>query len=196
MSWAFFPAEANGGLPVIKAMSAPYNKMKFMPTGGITAKNITSYLDFKKIIACGGSWMVNGDMVKTKDWEGITRLTKEAVATMLGFTMKHVGINNQNEGDAQSQADKFASIFGVEKAEGNSSIFVNQMVEVMKGQGKGKNGHIAVGTNYVDRAVYHLEKRGFTFDESSKQFNEDGTLKFIYFTEEIGGFAIHLTQNK
>ncbi len=66
----------------------------------------------------------------------------------------------------------------------------------MKGQGKGKNGHIAVGTNYVDRAVYHLEKRGFTFDESSKQFNEDGTLKFIYFTEEIGGFAIHLTQNK
>ncbi len=192
----FFPAEANGGLPVIKAMSAPYNKMKFMPTGGITAKNITSYLDFKKIIACGGSWMVNGDMVKTKDWEGITRLTKEAVATMLGFTMKHVGINNQNEGDAQSQADKFASIFGVEKAEGNSSIFVNQMVEVMKGQGRGKNGHIAVGTNYVDRAVYHLEKRGFTFDESSKQFNEDGTLKFIYFTEEIGGFAIHLTQNK
>ena len=101
----FFPAEANGGLPVIKAMSAPYNKMKFMPTGGISAKNITSYLDFKKIIACGGSWMVNGDMVKAKDWAGITKLTKEAVATMLGFTIKHVGINNQSESDAQDQAD-------------------------------------------------------------------------------------------
>ena len=140
--------------------------------------------------------MVNGDMVKAKDWAGITKLTKGAVATMLGFTIKHVGINNQSESDAQDQADKFASIFGVEKAVGNSSIFVNQMIEVMKGQGRGANGHIAVGTNYVDRAVYHLEKRGFTFDESSKQYNEDGTLKFIYFNDEIGGFAIHLTQNK
>ena len=52
----FFPAEAAGGLNMIKSMAAPYTKMKFMPTGGINAKNLTNYLDFKKIIACGGSW--------------------------------------------------------------------------------------------------------------------------------------------
>ena len=51
----FFPAEAAGGLNMIKSMAAPYTKMKFMPTGGINAKNLTNYLDFKKIIACGGS---------------------------------------------------------------------------------------------------------------------------------------------
>ena len=57
---------------MIKSLAAPYTKMKFMPTGGINAKNLTNYLDFKKIIACGGSWMVNKDMIAAKDWAGIT----------------------------------------------------------------------------------------------------------------------------
>lgn len=191
----FFPAEANGGLPVIKAMSAPYNKIKFMPTGGINAKNIKSYLDFKKIIACGGSWMVNGDMVKAKDWEGITRLTKEAVATMLGFTLKHIGINNESEDVAISEGQKFADIFGTDVKVGNSSVFASPLIELMKAKGRGANGHIAIGVNYVDRAVYHLEKRGFVFDEDSKTYAEDGTLKFVYFKDEIAGFGVHLVQN-
>ena len=63
----FFPAEAAGGLSMIKSMAAPYTKMKFMPTGGINAKNLTDYLDFKKILACGGSWLVNTDMIAAKD---------------------------------------------------------------------------------------------------------------------------------
>ena len=54
----FFPAEAAGGLNMIKSMAAPYTQMKFMPTGGISAKNICEYLAFDQIIACGGSWMV------------------------------------------------------------------------------------------------------------------------------------------
>lgn len=75
----FFPAEAAGGLKMIKAMSAPYVNMKFMPTGGISASNLNEYLDFKKIIACGGSWMVKGDLVKAGDFAKITELSKEAV---------------------------------------------------------------------------------------------------------------------
>ena len=74
----FFPAETNGGLPAIKAMSAPYHKMRFMPTGGINAKNIKSYLDFKKIIACGGSWMVKGDMIRNGEFDQIQVMVKEA----------------------------------------------------------------------------------------------------------------------
>ena len=55
----FFPAEASGGLAALKAMSAPYGMIKFIPTGGINTKNLNSYLDFNKILACGGSWMVD-----------------------------------------------------------------------------------------------------------------------------------------
>ena len=60
-------------------MAAPYVNMKFMPTGGINAKNLTSYLDFDKIIACGGSWMVKDAYIKEGQFAEITRLTREAV---------------------------------------------------------------------------------------------------------------------
>ncbi len=75
----FFPAEAAGGLPMIKAMAAPYVGVKFMPTGGINAKNVRDYLAYNRIIACGGSWMVKGELVKEGRFDEIEKLTREAV---------------------------------------------------------------------------------------------------------------------
>ncbi|MBO4609407.1 MAG: bifunctional 4-hydroxy-2-oxoglutarate aldolase/2-dehydro-3-deoxy-phosphogluconate aldolase, partial [Lachnospiraceae bacterium] len=83
----FFPAEAAGGLPMIKAMSAPYGSVRFMPTGGINASNICSYLAFDRVIACGGSWMVDKKLIAAGNFEEITRLSKEAVDTILGFEL-------------------------------------------------------------------------------------------------------------
>ena len=74
----FFPAEAAGGLNMIKSMAAPYTNMKFMPTGGINAKNINSYLAFPKILACGGSWMVKNTMIENNEFDRIEELVKEA----------------------------------------------------------------------------------------------------------------------
>ena len=74
----FFPAEPAGGLPMIKAMAAPYVGLKFMPTGGINAKNLEEYLSCDKIICCGGSWMVKGDLVKAGEFDKIKELTAEA----------------------------------------------------------------------------------------------------------------------
>ena len=74
----FFPAENAGGLKMIKAMSAPYTMMKFMPTGGINATNVRDYLACDKILACGGSWMVKGDLVAAGRFDEIERLTHEA----------------------------------------------------------------------------------------------------------------------
>ena len=74
----FFPAENAGGLKMIKAMSAPYTMMKFMPTGGINATNVRDYLACDKILACGGSWMVKGDLVTAGDFAQIEKLTREA----------------------------------------------------------------------------------------------------------------------
>lgn len=75
----FFPAEQAGGVAMIKAMAAPYTMVKFMPTGGISAKNLKDYLSFGKILCCGGSWMVKGDLVKNGEFDKIRELTKEAV---------------------------------------------------------------------------------------------------------------------
>mgnify|MGYP000768246842 CR=1 FL=1 len=190
----FFPAEQSGGLAKIKAMAAPYVNMKFMPTGGVNAKNLTSYLDFPKIIACGGSWMVNKDMIAAKDWDGITALTKEAVSTMLGFKLLHVGVNNASEEVAAAESAKFATLLGENVKVGNSSMFVGSLIEMMKNPGRGTHGHICIQTNYLDRAIYHLEKRGFAFDESSFKYNDKGELTVAYLKDEIAGFAVHFNQ--
>ena len=75
----FFPAEPSGGLEIIKAVAAPYTMLKFMPTGGINPKNIVPYLQYEKILACGGSWMVKGNLISEGAFDKITDLTKEAV---------------------------------------------------------------------------------------------------------------------
>ena len=75
----FFPAEQAGGIAMIKAMAAPYTMVKFMPTGGINTKNLADYLSCDKILCCGGSWMVKGDMIKAGEFDKITAMTKEAV---------------------------------------------------------------------------------------------------------------------
>lgn len=76
----FFPAEQYGGVSTIKAMAAAYVGIKFMPTGGVSPQNLKDYLSCDKIYACGGSWMVKGDMIAAGEFDKITELTKEAVA--------------------------------------------------------------------------------------------------------------------
>ena len=190
----FFPAEAAGGLAMIKAMSAPYVNMKFMPTGGISAKNLNEYLSFNKIIACGGSWMVKDDLIKAGEFDKIEALTREAVEQMLGFELAHVGINETDEEAADKTAGRFESIFGLEKKTGSGSVFAGTAVEVMKTPGLGAKGHIGIRTNYIDRAVNYLDNQGVEFNPSSAKYDDKGNLKAIYLKEEIGGFAVHLVQ--
>ena len=189
----FFPAEQNGGLAMIKAMAAPYTKVKFMPTGGINAKNLKSYLDFDKIIACGGSWMVPKDLVAAGDFEAIKNLTREAVNTMLGFELRHIGINANSEEEADGVAGSFEKLFGFTKKVGGSSVFAGTAIEVMKAPYLGANGHIAIGTNYIERAVYHMELQGFEFDMSTAKYKNDKLIA-VYLKGELGGFAVHLVQ--
>ena len=75
----FFPAEAAGGVNMIKSMSAPYTMVRFMPTGGVNIKNVADYLNCKAVYACGGSWMVPADKLAAGDFDTIKNLTAEAV---------------------------------------------------------------------------------------------------------------------
>jgi len=75
----FFPAKQYGGLDTMKALAGPFPAIRFMPTGGIDLNNMKEFLAFKKIIAIGGSWMVKDTLINAGDFEGIAKLTKEAV---------------------------------------------------------------------------------------------------------------------
>ncbi len=190
----FFPAEQNGGVEFLKAVAGPYKTLKWMCTGGVSAKNVCDYLGFDQICAVGGTWMCKADMIKAGEWDKITAMSKEAVNTMLGLELGHIGINCENADEAMATANLIGGLLSMKVAEGNSSIFVgNKEFEIMKAQGRGKNGHIAIKCNNVDRAVYHLSNRGIKFDMSS-MVNKNGKNIACYFEGEFGGFGIHLVQ--
>lgn len=190
----FFPAEAAGGLKMIKAMAAPYVSMKFMPTGGVTPQNLKDYLSFPKILACGGTWMVKDEMVEAGDFAQITRLTRTAVNTMLGFELRHIGMNAGNTQEAQQLADQLTTLFGFEQTVKSASIFVSDAIEVMKQPYYGTKGHLAIQTHSIDRAVSYLKGKGIEFNHESAQFDPQGKLKALYFKNEIFGFALHLVR--
>ncbi len=190
----FFPAEQAGGLPYIKAVSAPYSSMRFMPTGGVNENNLNTYLSFKKIVCCGGSWIVPDKLVKAGSWDEITALCRAAVSKMLGFSIAHIGINCGNEEEAKSTSDQFTKLFGWEQKVGNSSIFSGSLIECMKTPFKGAKGHIAVSANSVRRAVYQLAHMGVEVDLSTAKYDKDGCMTVVYLKDEIGGFAVHLVE--
>lgn len=190
----FFPAEAAGGLNMIKSMSAPYGQLMFMPTGGINEENMLAYLSFNKIIACGGSFMVKDSLIDAGKFDEITALTKSAVMKMLGFKLVHVGINCENKEEATKNAKLLCTLFGLEYKEGSKSTFCGADFELMHTPYYGKNGHIAIATNFPDRAKAYFEKQGIEFIEESAGYDDKGNLKVIYFKDEICGFAIHLVK--
>jgi 2-dehydro-3-deoxyphosphogluconate aldolase/(4S)-4-hydroxy-2-oxoglutarate aldolase len=187
----FFPAEQAGGLAYLKAVSAPYTSLTFMPTGGIDAKNLADYAKFDKILACGGSWMANKALINAGDFAGVTKSCKDAVAALLGLSMVHIGINTDN--GSKSAADFFAKAFGFSARETSASIFASEGIELMNNIGRGAHGHLAIGAYNVERARFHLESRGVVFDEATAKYNPQGKLIFIYLKDEVAGFAVHLT---
>ncbi|EHZ2592022.1 bifunctional 4-hydroxy-2-oxoglutarate aldolase/2-dehydro-3-deoxy-phosphogluconate aldolase [Vibrio parahaemolyticus] len=76
----FFPAEASGGINMVKSLLAPYTDIELMPTGGINPANIKDYLAVPRVLACGGTWMVDKKLIEAGNWEKLARLTREAVA--------------------------------------------------------------------------------------------------------------------
>lgn len=189
----FFPAEALGGLKLIKAMAAPYHQVSFLPTGGISEQNLNDYLSFGKIIACGGSWMVPEDAVRNKDWGRIEALTRSAVNLMLGLNVRHIGINSGSEEQSLADATKLSRLLGWPVDGRAKANFVGEGFEVMKVPFRGEKGHVAIGCNSIERARWHLERRGFAFDEGSAIL-KDGKLRALYLKDDIAGFAFHLLQ--
>ncbi|MDO6683833.1 MULTISPECIES: bifunctional 4-hydroxy-2-oxoglutarate aldolase/2-dehydro-3-deoxy-phosphogluconate aldolase [unclassified Agarivorans] len=78
----FFPAEASGGIAMLKSLLGPYTNIKVMPTGGINQNNIEKYLALPGVLACGGTWMVDKSLINNGDWDTIGKLVKEIVAQL------------------------------------------------------------------------------------------------------------------
>ena len=160
----FFPAEALGGLKMIKALAGPYPNVRFVPTGGINEKNLVEYLSFPKVDACGGSWMAPDDAVAAQDWPRICALASAAVRNLLHMKLAHVAINCADDGEARGIANMLCAILGGAPEERAKSFFATPDFEIMKYDGRGTKGHIAISTPMWRRAIWHMRRRGFEFD--------------------------------
>ena len=189
----FFPAEACGGITMIKALAAPYRNIKFIPTGGINEKNLNDYLSFPAVLACGGSFMVKDEWIKAKNFEKVKNTTQEAVKIMLGFDLGHVGIHCKDSETAKLTAENLVQILGQDLKEGISSIFVGNTFEICKTYLYNTTGHIAIKTNNIVRAKAYLSAKGIEFNEDSAKYKNDKLIA-VYLKNSIGGMAIHLLQ--
>lgn len=186
----FFPAEAAGGVNMIKNLIGPFGNVKFMTTGGISLSNLAEYAACPFVSAIGGSWMAKGDLIEAENWEKITELCKEAMLAVHGFKIGHIGMNANGLEDTQNIASQFTP-FGYVAKQGNSSTFLNGDIEIMHQNGRGAKGHIAFLTYNVDRALAYLKQFGFEPIAETVKTDARG-INFCYLNKEINGFAIHL----
>ncbi|NCC64402.1 MAG: bifunctional 4-hydroxy-2-oxoglutarate aldolase/2-dehydro-3-deoxy-phosphogluconate aldolase [Spirochaetia bacterium] len=187
----FFPAEASGGVNMLKNFAGPFPNITFMPTGGIGPDNLGSYVKQPNVLSVGGSWMVKPDLIEAEDWPAITALCKEAMTALQGLEFAHLGINNE---DAQQAEQTVAAleVFGMTKKVGNSSTFLNTTIEVLPILFHGKMGHLGFKCYNIERTLAYLEQYGFTVKEGTVAYDAKGKIKVCYLEQELSGFAVHL----
>ena len=187
----FFPSNVYGGLSAMQALAAPFGMVKFVPTGGVSEKNMAEYMASPFIFAVGGSWICARGDIASGNYQKITALSAEARRIALGFEVGHIGINCADADEAMGVSEAFDQAFGFGVRQGNSSNFASDWIEVMKSMFLGKNGHIAVKTFNLPRAIDELGRRGFEVDMETARFSGPDMIA-VYLKKEFGGFAVHL----
>jgi len=175
-----------------KKFSAGYPDVKFIIRGEITGENLADYLMREGVIACGSSLMCEEEYISGREFAKIKSLSSGLVYKMLGFDFSHIVINCENSEQADQYSSKIESIFGLPKTDEEFSVSNAGIMRFMKSKSYGKNGQIALSTNFIDRALFYLKASGKEFIDESSRFGENGELLSIYLDSIIGGFAFKL----
>ncbi|HJD45680.1 MAG TPA: VOC family protein [Candidatus Mediterraneibacter norfolkensis] len=98
----------------------------------------------------------------------------------------------KGDAEAKKTAELFRQMFGMKISEGEENIFMDRSLEIMKGTGVGKNGHIAFAVDNIEEAIFDMQKRGVRFARDKFKYDPEGGIAAAYLEREIAGFAIHL----
>lgn len=182
----FFPAEANGGVNKLKALAGPYQSAKWMPTGGVNAKNLNDYLSFDRIIACGGTWIAKSADIAAKKWDVITENCRQAVMTMLGFKLGSIVLYGDEE-QGKKNAKLICSLFGFAYSEDQCGIHAGD-IAFSKAHGEAK-GCIVIETLNADRAAAYLRRKGAEIDPDI-WYDSKGHISCFALKDTVAGFEI------
>jgi len=183
-------------MAAVKQVVTPFVDMKFVISLGENQQYMDECLPGLFVHAVRGSWISPKGEVEPHQYAAITMAAEDTVTAVFGFEMYHIGINMENAESACDLCDELNSAFRFKlRDNGPSSRFAGIGVEVMKRIYRGKYGHFAVRTNNCDRAILHLNEKGYEFDMSTAYIS-DGRIYTVYLDEKhsFGGFAVHLLQ--
>ncbi len=190
----FFPAEAAGGVAMLKAMSAPYGNMRFIPTGGIDLKNLSAYTALPSVLACGGSFLVKKEWLANREYAKITTMARQAIGAMLHLRMGHIGVIAQDAEECRHTAQVLSDLLLAEKT-GNAeenAFMIGDYFEILLHNTNGERGHVCIRTNDVPRAAAYFRRMGLELLEETAQYEADGTLRLIYCKDTWCGMGLHL----
>lgn len=190
----FFPAEAAGGVAMLKAMSAPYGNMRFIPTGGIDLKNLSAYTALPSVLACGGSFLVKKEWLANREYAKITTMARQAIGAMLRLRMGHIGVIAQDAEECRHTAQVLSDLLLAEKT-GNAeenAFMIGDYFEILLHNTNGERGHVCIRTNDVPRAAAYFRRMGVELLEETAQYEADGTLRLIYCKDTWCGMGLHL----
>ncbi len=149
----FFPAEAAGGVPMIKNLCGPFPQVKFMTTGGISNDNIEPYAKSPNVLAVGGSWMVKSDLIESQNWEAIKTKCHEAVSAFHGFAFKGLKLACPPEQESAIKAQLAPFGLGCNSSSLKPDIYLNSSEK--KGTTK-----LIISTYNLERSKAYLESYG------------------------------------
>ena len=186
----FFPAELLGGVEMLKVLSRPYPMMKYVPTGGINADNLNKYLNFNRVLCCGGTYIVDETLLKQKQYHEITRIARESVNKMLDIKLDHVAINTDYK-TGTALLKTFSNLSGVTYQPDQEKV---GGIEVVRDNHNGNLGHVAFSSPNLERCVHYLEQRGFTVDKSTI-VKENGRIAKLHLAGDNAGYTIQLIRS-
>ncbi len=181
----FFPAEAMGGIKMLKSLAGPYPELKFIPTGGISPDNLLGYLSLPSVLACGGSWISPSAMISEGRFDDIAKIASRTVSDVLGFNLSGVILGATDSDEAEPVLDFFASTFLLNKGETAKTFTAGTMIEIEKEKNKYPAGLI-ITVHSIPRVKAFLDRKKIGYTES-----EDSE---IILNEQKGGFGIKLRQ--
>ncbi len=167
----------------------------FVIAGEICEYDINDYLTYENVLAFLPTNLQLNNAKNKKEYEQMICAFASNIKKMMNFELCHMGVNTQGMEEAKSMANLFKAMFDFDVIENAGAVFSQSYIEFMAPPFFGKYGHIAIGTNYIDRARSYLERKGFEFNYNSiKTFANSSKIVVIYMKNEIAGFAVHLLQ--
>jgi 2-dehydro-3-deoxyphosphogluconate aldolase/(4S)-4-hydroxy-2-oxoglutarate aldolase len=165
----FFPAEQSGGIELIKAIGAPFPDIQFIATGGISNVNLALYFSWKRISACGGSWIAHPNTIALQKWDEITKQAEQAIRIMLGFSIVSLEIAGASDAEINAAGPLFSRLFcGSSLSDTNDLRVMETLLFRPKGNPPNDNC-LCFRTPDIKRALFYIKGLGFSIEECKNE---------------------------